>query len=615
MEEDNSGRTTPLTTMAKSPVKRLAANDEDRAEFVNSGLVRESEVDRVLAAVSDTARRMKNNDSSPPSVHQKEKENGAVVKKSPIEKTPSRDGSTSEAKLQKRTSVEVLAAQFERATSLGTLSASTSPHSMKNHSPPSNHQGSPRSPSMMPDASPSEPWVSRSHSIPTEVNVAITTDKHNRTPSTRSAGATPIQESKKISTGSESIASRIASLISGNRRNSKDRGSPVVEQTNGGGVAAAEQNGKVQSQDSMPNEPTNGRVPGEFTPMRTMPKSKQDSIVSNIGSDVFSSGDYSTTDIDSSFDFTSPPISPANSLGASNLTRVIVSPVKSLERDEARKAALNRAREMKKKSARFNVDLDEEDEEEDTLGDLLDSRQKMRARTKTLSSSTGISTRTTLELGRGNKRSKKEMRERQLSLKRHRSLTDLSLIGKDFVKDLELISPDFESKIQDTIRRAFSEKYGGLEKATQAAIKIQHSWRQFKLRSRFQKIKQQNKSQLQIQLRKRAQSMRDPKRRPSIMKKRNKAYNREKSIANISPRLLAKSAAMNGGPLAIGLVKANVAPRVKITEELVEREEEEMLESGGKSDVSVCVHLSREREGERERERMTVRVIINKDQY
>ena len=75
------------------------------------------------------------------------------------------------------------------------------------------------------------------------------------------------------------------------------------------------------------------------------------------------------------------------------------------------------------------------------------------------------------------------------------------------------------------------EKYGGLEKATQAAIKIQQSWRQFKLRTEFQRIKQQNKSQPRLQLRKRAQSIRDPRRRPIITKKRNiRAYHREASV-------------------------------------------------------------------------------------
>ena len=73
------------------------------------------------------------------------------------------------------------------------------------------------------------------------------------------------------------------------------------------------------------------------------------------------------------------------------------------------------------------------------------------------------------------------------------------------------------------------EKYGGLEKATQAAIKIQQSWRQFKQRIRFQRIKQQNKSQLQLQLRKRSQSIQDPHRHPSITNKH--AYHQEASVA------------------------------------------------------------------------------------
>jgi hypothetical protein len=310
-----------------------------------------------------------------------------------------------------------------------------------------------------------------------------------------------------------------------------------------------------------------------------MKKFKQDSVASNMGSDLISSGDYSTTDVDSSFDLTSPPTSPASSLGASSLTStsVISSPSKRLEGIEARNALLSKKRLGRKSPRIRRVRLEEggEEEEEDTLGDLppMNSLQKMRERTKTVSMSQGVSSRTTTELGR-QKRTKQEIREKQLALKRHHSLTDLRFIAGSFaLKELELISPDFESKIRDKITKSVGDKYGGLEKATQAAIKIQQSWRQFKLRSRFQKIKQQNKTQLQQQLRKRAQTMRNPRRRPSIMKKKRgkHAYHREASVAALpsTEQKLGKSSGL------LHQANAKVPPTVKIEERLTEQGEGE----------------------------------------
>ena len=100
------------------------------------------------------------------------------------------------------------------------------------------------------------------------------------------------------------------------------------------------------------------------------------------------------------------------------------------------------------------------------------------------------------------------------------------------------------------------EKYGGLEKATQAAIKIQQSWRQFKLRTKFQRIKQQNKSQQRLQLRKRAQSIRDPRRRLIITKKRNiRVYHREANVPYTEQKTESGVARV-----AAGQAKAKVSP-------------------------------------------------------
>ena len=622
--------TDSVPSVAMEAKSRGVAN-VDKSEFVNSGMVLESEVDSVLASVTNTARRvnliaatsnLENHKDSPQQSNGEKKENeikrGESLKaKSPVDKSPPKDEYETQFKPKMRTSVEILTAKFERVASSGTLpdQASTYQGTKRRASNTSITQGSPHSPSNLSGGSPSDSIfsevasgeVKRSASIQNESRV-VATGKTNRPSSAGSANA--LQESKRVGSSSESIASRIASMLPGNWRGSKDRTSPHFERKNDtsvNGDIAIQQNGKIQTPDTpTANEATDEGASTGVTPPRTMPKGKQESVISNMGSDIFSSGDYSTTDhdIDSSLDFTSPPVSPQSSLGASSLTKVVVSPAKNSEQYKARKAAL-KVQQMKKKP-RFNVEWEEG--EEDTLGDLLNSTEIMRSRTKTLSSTSGVSTRTAVELGRMNKRSKKEMRERQFSLKKHHSLTDLTLLGRDFAKELELISPDFESKIRDRIRHAVSEKYGGLEKATQAAIKIQHCWRQFKLRSRFQKIKQQNKSQLQIQMRKRAQSMRDPRRRPSIMRKKNKAYTREKSLANISPQILKRAAAVAGSPLSF---QKSLGSPVKITEELIEREEEEMLEGVPERIVSDNVFggermygkLARVGEGGTERER------------
>ena len=640
MEDDLEAVSPVTTTTTTSTVSRSINDDRDKSDFVNSGQVRESEIESVLAAVQDNARKMNfiatNSDRkvsprlSPKQRREEEKVVASreeeslrakgIVDNTSLEETKEKGN----VRLQKRPSVETLTAQFERAASSSTPSIPTSslkwPRSQ-------NHQGSPHSPSTLSDISPSELTFSekttvvkpRSSSLRGNSSSDTTplSTSHNRTPSVRSAGSGASPEPpKRYNSGSEGIASRIASLFSGNRNNSKDKDSPPPPPTTmssdearntttmmNGNVENQTQNGSAVQSPEIPltnetslateapltNElPLTNEIPAtdDSTPKRAtctespsiMKKFKQDSVASNMGSDLISSGDYSTTDIDSSFDLTSPPTSPASSLGASSLASTstsVSSPSRRLEGIEARNAVLSRKRFERKsprvRRVRVEGGAGEEEEDGDTLGDLplMNSLQKMRERTKTVSLSQGVSSRTTTELGR-QKRTKKEIREKQFALKRHHSLTDLRLIGGMFaLKELELISPDFESKIRDKITKSVGEKYGGLEKATQAAIKIQQSWRQFKLRSRFQKIKQQNKSQLQQQLRQRAQTMRNPRRRPSIMKKKRgkRAYHREASVAALP------SAEQQKAGKSSGLIRG-AESKVKMERRLTEERDE-----------------------------------------
>ena len=564
------------TTIPVSTAPNIDSVDNDRSEFVNSGRVRESEIDSVLAAVQQTAKSMQLVHTNSHKQQQSPKFSvleSQVEAESGIDSIPETESSKdSGPRIEKRTNVGALTAKFEKVASAGKLATPASSSKQRVN----NHQGSPHSPSAMSDASSSESSpvdssIKRSSSDSGDTLLS----KHNRTPSTRSAGQA---ESKRVTTSSTGIASKINSFIA-DRRGTKGKSSPFMEREN---IALETVDAAVSSEEAQPQETlpmtntaaTEKEVSAVAYPSAMMIKKKQESIASSIGSDVMSSGDYSTTDVDSSLDFMSPLTSPASSLGASSI-------------HDARKAAVKRARENNVKRTTFKVEWEEE---EDKLGELTNTTQmSMRLRTKTLSYSTGVSSRTTVEPGRINERTRRAMKEKQFAHKRHHSLTDLRLIRGEFTKELELISPDFESKIRERIQRGVSKKYGGLEKANEAAIKIQHCWRQYKLRSRFQKIKQQNKSQLQLQMRKRAQSMRDPRRRPSIMKKRNKAYNRETSVAHISSKhqatMLDLSPRQERRAFA-HITKTRISPTEKVGEKLEEGDEEEMPEVQERCEVS-----------------------------
>ena len=623
--EDDSKVVTPLTTTV---AERVDIND--KSEFVKPD---QSEIDSVLAAVQETAKKLNfvasadSERSKSPRLSPRFGKNEATREESVVEAKAAVDNTSQEetgeignVRLHKRPSVEALAAQFEKAAT------SSSSQSLKVRS--QNRQGSPHSPSPLSDTSPSESLFAaettvkrRSFSLRGDKSDSSPSTSLNRSPSVGSSRVSP--EPKRVNSGSEGIALRIANLFSGNRRSAKEKNSPprngpksTATNMNGSvagqngtttvnGDSVVSQNGAVQSPEMpLSNEAqTNDSTPTRVPPA-SMKKQKQDSVLSHMSSGFLSSGDYSATDVDSSFDLTSPPTSPASSLGTGSLSRTsISSPTKRLTGLDARNAVNKRLEDRwNGKEAAKTREVEWEEGEEDTLGDLIpmNSIQKMRTRTKTLSTSTGLSSRTTTELGR-QKRTKKEIREKQFAFKRHHSLTDLRLIGRTFtLKELELISPDFETKIRERTNKAVGEKYGGLERATQAAIKIQQSWRQFKLHKRFQIIKQQNKSQLQLQLRKRAQSMRDPRRRPSILKKGNKRpYHREGSVAALSPDPRVKSGLLNVASgkdrMMPAQAKTKVPPIVKVDEQLVEQEEE--VEGEMKKVVEIMeVRVQRERE-------------------
>ena len=185
----------------------------------------------------------------------------------------------------------------------------------------------------------------------------------------------------------------------------------------------------------------------------------------------------------------------------------------------------------------FHVISVGDDSDEDQVTELVSMESSIRSRTATISALRPGSERK--HIGVGRMKPKDARKDALRILERRNSLIHLRRGQRIILKELELISPDVEAKIREKICKAIGSKYGGLQKATRAAITIQRAYRQYKLKKRFDEIrKEANK------LRKRALSMKDTRRRPSIL--RNKRYRREISVATTTdPLVRAKQAAWN----------------------------------------------------------------------
>ena len=180
------------------------------------------------------------------------------------------------------------------------------------------------------------------------------------------------------------------------------------------------------------------------------------------------------------------------------------------------------------------IDLDSKEGEEE---DESVKPRSMRARTHTLAAvhSKG---RKPLERGRRMlKELKNEEKKVYPAMKRQSSLTNLNRRLED--NDLELISPELAAWIRGKFIRDLEKKYGGHDVANKAAVSIQRAYREYKLRSRFKQIQRDK------HLRTRAQSMRTPGRRPSILRKNVPVkFRKEKSNPDTrDPVLKAREAA------------------------------------------------------------------------
>ena len=143
-------------------------------------------------------------------------------------------------------------------------------------------------------------------------------------------------------------------------------------------------------------------------------------------------------------------------------------------------------------------------EPEDVFNKMEDFEMVQRSRVSTISSSTGRHK----EYGRKNS---KQLQEEARKLSER---TINARHGGRKYQTLELFSPDMELRIREKICTALGKKYGGLAHANCAAICIQTVYRQYRLLKRYEEIRKEASN-----MRKRAQTMNEQRRKPSMVRK------------------------------------------------------------------------------------------------
>ena len=179
------------------------------------------------------------------------------------------------------------------------------------------------------------------------------------------------------------------------------------------------------------------------------------------------------------------------------------------------------ASDFKKKSQ--SQDLPSEDdvetERESGLG-RFDHLEMRRSRTSTISSSCGGSYKKEYK-----RKNSKQLKEAAAKLERSPDF----ISGGRKLNRLELFSPDMELRIREKICSEIGKRYGGLTRANKSAIVIQSAYRQYKLRQQYNKIRKEAN-----QVRQRAQSMKDPRRRPSMIR-RNRPNRYNRNVSALAP--------------------------------------------------------------------------------
>ena len=173
--------------------------------------------------------------------------------------------------------------------------------------------------------------------------------------------------------------------------------------------------------------------------------------------------------------------------------------------------------DFKKKS----LSQDPPSEDDGEVEAKKDNFEMRRSRTSTISSSSGGSYKKEHK-----RRSSKQLRE--AAAKCERSPDFIS--GGRKLHRLELFSPDMELRIREKICSAIGKKYGGLTRANKSAIVIQSAYRQYKLREQYNKIRKEAS-----EVRQRAQSMKDPRRRPSMIRKNRPRRYDNRNLSALAP--------------------------------------------------------------------------------
>ena len=155
-------------------------------------------------------------------------------------------------------------------------------------------------------------------------------------------------------------------------------------------------------------------------------------------------------------------------------------------------------------------------EAEDVLDkyDGFENFSRKRSRVSTIASSTGKEYR---------RKNSRQLKEEAAKLERSPNFRSG---GRKF-QPLELFSPDMELRIREKICNGIGKKYGGICRATKAAIVIQTAYRQYKLQKRYNEIRKEA-----IQVRKRAHTMKHPRRELSMIRRnRPQRYQRQLTTA------------------------------------------------------------------------------------
>lgn len=233
------------------------------------------------------------------------------------------------------------------------------------------------------------------------------------------------------------------------------------------------------------------------------------------------------TDMESSMEVFSPTMSPLDAKMDDNVfLRTGQKSLPDLAKGGIlRPTAVARLEAVRKSAAMDDTKL----EEEDTLDELASFKCDVRSRTQTLSALSGGKRR--MELGR------KRLRQHKLEMKRFSSMSASTGLSEgaehgpreraNTIHELELLSPILQAKIRNMTLKKIYSKYGGKDVVMRAVEVITSAYQTYKLRSRFLE-RQKEKREKRTEQRKRAQSLRQPHRRPSIMNRNRSRYKTDK---------------------------------------------------------------------------------------